>query len=428
MVTGMNVSLSGMNHTEENAPAVHWAWVILVVCFVNLFVNYGIRLGYGVVLPEMIRTLGLTRTQAGDIFNAYLLVYICLSPFIGYLTDRMGARRVISFFGILLGLGTFFLGTAKSFWQACLFFGIAGMGASAMWAPIMTIVQGWFALRKRGMALGLLSTGFGLGYAVEGRMFPVIVEHWSWRYCWYFLGIAALVMVVVNGFALRSKPEDIGLQPWGSRPGGGSPSPVSTKVRSPRGRLSEILTTSRFWIIGFSYMIAAFSLYPLTTYMVDYARYNLGFPFERASLLATVHGLGQIVGVLTIPLLSDYIGRRRTLALNNLLIAASIACLLLSGTHELALFFSMGIFGVCYGVTFPMYGACGGDYFRKEIMGTVIGAWTPLYGLGAIGGNRLGGYLRDVTGSFTLPFLVTIFTALIASVLMLCLRVDDKRK
>jgi len=42
---------------------LHWAWVILAVCFVDLFVNYSIRLGFGVVLPEMIRSLGLNRTQ-----------------------------------------------------------------------------------------------------------------------------------------------------------------------------------------------------------------------------------------------------------------------------------------------------------------------------------------------------------------------------
>ncbi|GAG43139.1 unnamed protein product, partial [marine sediment metagenome] len=41
---------------------IHWAWIILATCFVNLFINYSVRLGYGVVLPEMIRDLALSRT------------------------------------------------------------------------------------------------------------------------------------------------------------------------------------------------------------------------------------------------------------------------------------------------------------------------------------------------------------------------------
>jgi sugar phosphate permease len=44
----------------------------------------------------------------------------------------------------------------------------------------------------------------------------------------------------------------------------------------------------------------------------------------------------------------------------------------------------VGTLAVFYGVIWPMYGACAGDYFPKEVMGTVIGAWTPFYGLGAI--------------------------------------------
>ena len=39
--------------------AFHWAWVILGIGFIDLFINYSVRLGYGVVLPEMILTLGL---------------------------------------------------------------------------------------------------------------------------------------------------------------------------------------------------------------------------------------------------------------------------------------------------------------------------------------------------------------------------------
>ena len=74
----------------------HWAWVILATCFVNLFINYSIRLGYGVVLPEMIRSLGFGRAAGGSIYNAYLFSYIALTPVTGYLTDRFGARRVIT--------------------------------------------------------------------------------------------------------------------------------------------------------------------------------------------------------------------------------------------------------------------------------------------------------------------------------------------
>ena len=406
------------NADSGNKSAIHWAWIILAVCFVNLFVNYGIRLGYGVVMPEMIRTLGLSRRQAGDIFNAYFLAYICLSLFAGYLTDRLGARKIIPLFGIILGTGTMLMGTADSFSQASLFFAIVGVGAASMWTPIITLVQKWFAIKRRGMALGILSTGFGLGFASMGGLFPIIVAEWSWRYCWYFLGIAAFIMVFVNLFLLRSKPEDKGLTPWGT-PSDDTPS-VSQDTSGPKEKAnySKIISTTRFWVLGCSYLLIAGSLYIPTTFMVDYARHELGFPYGKASLLATIHGIGQIVGALTIGMVSDYLGRRMTILLSNLCIAASITCMVASGGNEAWLFTSVAALGAFFGATFPMYGAAGGDYFRKEIMGTVIGALTIFYGSGAILAHRLAGHIRDVTGSFAIPFAIAIVASIIAAVLM----------
>lgn len=50
----MKETLSVPTETSRNRE-FQWAWIVLLVCFVDLFVNYSIRLGYGVILPEMIR-------------------------------------------------------------------------------------------------------------------------------------------------------------------------------------------------------------------------------------------------------------------------------------------------------------------------------------------------------------------------------------
>lgn len=402
--------------SAKKDSSIHWAWVVLAVCFVDLYINYGIRLGYSVLLPEMIRTMGFTRRQGGDIFNAYFLVYIIFSLFTGYFTDRLGARRVISLFCIILGIGTILMGTAKNYWQACIFYGIVGMGGAAMWTPVITLVQRWFAVKKRGMALGILSAGFGLGFATMGRFYPFVIARWNWRYCLYILGIAALVMVIINALFLRSKPEDKGLSPWGQA------APEDTLVASSgqtqKIRYSEIVKLPTFWVIGFSYLLIAASLYLLLTFAVDYARYELKFPYEKASLLATLHGIGQIVGVLTIPIASDYIGRRMTIILSNICTALSIVGIILSGANEIGLYVSMGFLGAFFGATFPMYGAAGGDYFKKEMMGTVIGGLTLFYGTGAIIANHFGGHIKDITGSFHIPFTLAVGSALAAAILM----------
>ena len=402
----------------SSKKGLHWAWIILAVCFVNVFVNYSIRLGFVVLLPEMIRSLELNRTQGGTIFNFYLAAYICLTPFTGNLTDRFGARRIITLFCIVLGIGTLLMGTVERFWIACIFFALVGAGASAMWTPVITVVQRWFGLKRRGMALGILSTGYGLGFAAMGWFFPILVGSFSWRFCWYVLGIWTLIMVLVNVILLRSRPEDLQMSPWG----GEDDVPPGDQHRdglAKKGRYSEVFRSSQFWTIGASYCFVASALYIITTFMVDYANTELGFSFKEASFLATIHGLSQVVGVLTIPILSDRIGRRLTIMGSNVFIALSILGIIASGKGLFGLYVSIAVLGMFFGVTWPMYGACGGDYFRKEFMGTVIGAWTPFYGLGAISAHLIAGRIRDITQSFQAAFCLAIIFALIAAFLML---------
>jgi MFS family permease len=147
--------------------------------------------------------------------------------------------------------------------------------------------------------------------------------------------------------------------------------------------------------------------------MVDYARFQIGLPLAQASFLATVHGTCQILGVLTILPLSDYISRRKTLLISNTFIAVSILGILLFGEVPGVLGVLVGILAVFYGATFPLYGACAGDYFPKEVMGTVIGAWTPFYGVGAILVHWVSGILRDKTGIYDHAFLICVVMAVL---------------
>ena len=395
---------------------IHWGWIILAVCFLDLFINYSVRLGYTLVLPEMIRDLGFNRMAGGSIFNAYLFSYIILTPLTGILTDRLGARRVISACAFILGAGILLMGTVKSFWTACVFYAVVGAGASGMWTPIITVVQRWFTPNRRGMALGILSTGYGLGFATMGLVFPWIVNHFNWRYSWYFLGAGALVMVIINGVFLRSSPESAGHLPWGQKEPG-SLNELSEESHS-KIKFSTLFRNKTFWLIGLSYCCIAYSLYGITTFMVDYAKYQLGLPLEKASFLATIHGICQIVGVLTILPLSDYLGRKKTLVISNSFIAASLTGILLTGNSWIMLYVLIGILAVFYGVAFPLYGACAGDYFPKEVMGTVIGAWTLFYGTGAISVHWVSGVLRDTTGSYDQAFMINAGMATLGVVLM----------
>jgi len=55
-------------------------------------------------------------------------------------------------------------------------------------------------------------------------------------------------------------------------------------------------------------------------------------------------------------------------------------------------------------------------------MGTIIGAWTPFYGLGAIFAHWVSGVLRDATGSYNFAFGINVLMALAGFLLISALR------
>jgi len=405
----------------------HRAWIILGVCFLDVFVSYSIRLGFGILLPVMIPALQMNRTSAGAILNSYFLVYIFATPFTGILTDRYGARKIITLFCIILGIGASLIGTVNEVWTACVFFGLAGAGASAMWASVVTVVQKWFTSRRRGMALGFLSTGYGLSFATMGLLFPALVGSFSWRSCWYVLGIGTLIMALLNVIFLRSSPDELQISPWGGE--GYRLTELSNRnTLLGEKRFGKVFHSSQFWIIGVSYLFIACSNYIVTTFMVDYANTELGFNFNKASFLVTIRGLSQVVGVLTIPMISDRMGRKMTIAGSNLLIALGTIGLIVSSKELPILLMSIVVHGVFTGAVWPMYSACAGDYFRKEVIGTVIGAWTPFYGAGAILAHFTGGRIYDKTDSYQMAFFLAILLAILATFLILLVKnVNEER-
>ena len=202
--------------TTHRGMKIHWGWVVLGTSFITLFINYSIRIGaYSVLLPKMIQDLGINMTQAGMIRAGYFLTYILFSPLTGWLMDRVGGRFVISFFCLFLGIGTLLMGQASSLITAIFFHGIVGIGAAAVWTPVSALIQKWFGATKRGLALGILSPSYALGFGLMGIILPTIVRNYSWRMGWYLLGASGLLLIAINFLLLRDDPEKLGLLPWG---------------------------------------------------------------------------------------------------------------------------------------------------------------------------------------------------------------------
>jgi len=383
---------------------IHWAWIILIASYITIFTNISIRFSYNILMPEMIVSLKITKTQAGGIASSFYLAYTIFSPFLGFLADRVSARKLLIIFSFIMGGGTFLMGKPVSFLQACFFFAIVAVGSSAMWTPVFTLVQRWFGVRRRGMVLGILSTSFTIGYGIMGLILPPLVARFDWRTCWFILSVPAFALVLINGFLIRTKPPDLNLRPWGEDPF----IPNETPSQAPRGGIGYggLLKIRNLWLVAISYFFIAFTAYVLNIFIVTYGTMELRFPYAQAARLASAIAFSGTLGALLIPFLSDSLGRKRCLILVDISLSASIILIISAGNHWNALLTSVCIFGFFYAAVWPMYAAAAADFFPPGTTGSVLGFWTIFYGLGLMLAGILGGYIADLTGTFARSFIV----------------------
>lgn len=386
------------------------AVAIIIAGFFTLFASFAIRYGYGLLLPEMIPSLGISKTEAGIIYSSYFIAYTIFSPILGLLVDRSDAKLLLTFFVALLGIGAYLMSFSSSVLYASLFFTLAGIGHSACWVPVVTVVQRWVSERRRGMVLAIVDLGSATGIAVWSILIPLIISSYSWRAGWRSLGLLAFLVAGMNSFLVKSHP------PVESAP---QEQKVGAPARIPiKEAYMAIFRDRNFYLIGLSYMLLSFCILIPFAFLVTYATQELLIPYKSATVLVAVIGVTGALGKLVLGHVSDIAGRIWVMMLCGVLTAVGgLGMAYVQGFSWLILF--TAVFGIGYGTIWPVYAAAARDFFSKEYAGSVVGLWTLCHGIGSILSPLISGWTIDVTGSYVWAFLLTVISGVMSLLLLI---------
>ena len=383
---------------------------IIIAGFFTVFIAFAVRYAYGLLLPEMLPALAISKTQAGIVYSSYFIAYTLFSPILGLLADRYNSRIILTFFVAILGLGAFLMSYSSSVTNASFFFALAGIGHSACWAPVVALIQRWVSDKRRGIALAITDMGSATGIAVWSVLIPIIVATYSWQTGWISLGMFTLLVAGMNGFLVRSHPEQKS----------GSQRPTSTPFthESVGATYRRLLYNGTFWLIGLSYLAIAFSILIPFTFLSIYVSQGLGMSYEAATRLIAVIAIAGVLGKLVLGHLSDTLGRIRVMMLCGVLVAAGclgMACF----QGYITLLLCTLIFGFGYGAIWPVYAASAVDYFSKELGGSVVGLWTIYLGVGSMLSPVMTGWTIDATGGYAWAFIMAMISAVMSFLLLL---------
>jgi MFS family permease len=364
------------------------------------------RFAYPMLLPNMRASLVFNYIEMGLLSGSIMLGYLLFSLIGGILATRFGPRRIVIASLLCGSISMFFISRLSDFLPLLFFTFAMGGGGAGSHISITTLPMAWFEERRLGRALGIVTGGTGLGIIVTGLLLPHLLSQWgreAWRLCWSVLALITFLVAAIGWILLREKPALMTLLPSSAEECKES---ISSKGEGDRIALHAIFIV--YFIFGFAYNIYA-------TYFVAYMVEEIGVTEKTAGDIWAIFGWMCMLSGLIWGFLSDRLGRRKALLWNNGVISLSILLPLL--LHQpLFLGLSAFLFGATFLGTVTVIAAAIGDQVVEK-RATVYGWVTLIHGTGQFVGTTLGGYLKDLTGSFQL----TLITSLIGFLLCIIL-------
>jgi MFS family permease len=392
-------------------PRFFYGWVVVATAALGLFLGAFpvVVSSFSIFFKSYIQEFHSGRGAISLAFTIHNFIAAFLAVFIGRLSDRFGARKVIlPGLGILGAILLSAEAIGSKVWQLYVFYSALGaVGGATTSVPYALVVSRWFN-RRRGLALGLMMVGLGAGSIAMPPVAQRLIAGYGWRGAFAIAGCAILLIPMpVVGLFLKESPQRMGLLPDGA-----SKAPA---VRGESEGLTwpEIRNSRTFWLMIAACTLAAASVHACFIHVPQLI-------LDRGASASVAAGAASVVGFATL------VGRIGTgyfldrlfgpyVALFVFANAALGIALLWTGIAGVPALSGAFLVGVGFGAEVDIIAYLMGRYFGLRSLGTAFG-----FGFGALVlagglGPLIMGFAFDHTGSYRVPltgfFIATVVAA-----------------
>jgi sugar phosphate permease len=264
-------------------------WVVFSIIAGCYFFVYFHRVSTSVIAPDLLEAFHTNATALGFMSSMYFYSYAFEQPMVGYLSDRLGPRRVVGYWTILAAVATILFGLAPSIGWASAWRALIGFGVGGVYVPALKAFSQWFKARDFTTMTGLLMAAGNLGGLVATTPLAWMAGMWGWRSPFFAIGAATFGFgVAVLVFIKDYSPEEAFDEKQEASPEP-DPNTVPSTIR--------IFVSLRFWVLAviFAGFLGAFLTFQglwATPYLVSI----YGMNPVRASWLNMLIPVGFVVG------------------------------------------------------------------------------------------------------------------------------------
>lgn len=395
---------------------VYYGWRMVAVGSILRVLGGGLYFyGFSVFFLPLSQDLGLSRASTSLVFSLARAQGAFEGPIAGYYMDRYGPRPLMIIAILTAGIGHMLLSGVNSYVTLLIvYMGVVSLSfhAGFMDAP-MLIANTWF-IRKRTMAMALISGSIGIGGFIFTPILSAAVHAYGWRQAAFGCGIVFLIVGLPLALFVRRSPESMGLQP------DGDPQPDADGLQRNQARdeanftLAEAIRTSSFWYLTIATAIRVIVLSAVNVHFVALMVWKDMSP-QRAAIFLAVQAFMAVPSHLFFGWIGDRVNKPRLMAGCMILATASMV-LLVYAHSEWAILIFTALFSVVES-TFPVNWSTVGEYFGRKNFAKIRGSMGFISTWGSVIGPVLAGAIYDHTRSYDIMIWSSAALLLIATLL-----------
>ena len=371
----------------------------------SIFINYVDRGNLATAAPLIKGELKLTNTQVGLLASAFFWVYAPAQIFAAWMVQRFNAYRTLAMGLALWSLATLLTGFANGFAMLLALRILLGLGESAGYPAHAKLFGQHLPPARLGVANSMIAAGQLLGPAAGTFLGGLLVAHAGWRMLFVVFGAASLLWLI----------------PWLASTRAMS-AQAATDGRVAEPSFAEILSKRKFWGASLGHFTGNYSLYLVLSWLPLYLVKVHGFSLTA---MAELGGMTYVLAAAT-AVTSGWLADRwidRGASASRVRIGMIVTANLLTAGCMLAC--GLGDAGMAIGALMASQIASGIGGFNIFAIGQSLagpggaGKWIGVQNafgnVAGITAPLVTGIIIDMTGQFSLAFIVAAALSLVGA-------------
>ncbi|MEK9812631.1 MAG: MFS transporter [Bordetella sp.] len=371
-----------------------------------LLIALGLRHAFGLFLQPMSIDNGWGREVFALSIAIQNLIWGAAQPFVGAISDKRGAGRVIFAGALLYGSGLFLMAQASSPVDLYLAAGLLiGLGLAGTTFPVVFgVISRSVRPEKRSAALGLSAAigSFGQFAMLPGALH--LIDYSGWRAALMVMSFATLAMLPFAFALLERRSSNV------------NEHTPKVRVLTSREALSQAFAHRGFWLLSLGFFVCGFHVIFIATHIPAYL-VDQGLGASVGTTVLALFGLFNIAGSYLAGWFGGTYSKPRLLVFIYLTRSLVITAFIFLPLTDVSAYLFGVFMGLLWLSTVPLTNGTVASIFGVENMSMVGGIVFFFHQVGAFLGGWLGGRLFDLTGSYESVWLISIGLGLLAAVL-----------